>query len=366
MPLPATPQPKLVRPWLAVVALALAVGTANAETLTVISWGGPYAAAQRATFIDEFERETGITVRMDEFSGGLAPVRAQAETGDIYWDVLDLEFADIVLGCEEGLLHPFGADELRAPDGTRARDDYYPGLYSECGVAGVIYSTVIAYNIAAFGDKPPTKVADFFDLKRFPGKRGMRRSPLANLEFALMADGVADEDVYATLDTDAGKARAFRKLDEVKSSVLWWEVAAQAVQMLADHEVTMATTFNGRVFHEAVVEERGIEIMWDGELLDSSQFAIVAGTPRLDAAKRFAEFVSRPRSMAALARVMPFNPARRSADALVDGESDIGIDMQRYMPASEEHLRVGLWYDWAWWQDHLDELTERFSAWALH
>ena len=373
----APPHPKPCRtPWacprrcarpaaaaLAVAAIVAAGAAANAETLTVVSWGGPYADAQRTAFIDAFEAETGIEVKMDEFGGGLARVRAQARTQDVYWDVVDLEFADVVLGCEEGLLHRFDADEFPAPDGTLARDDYYSDAYSECGVAGVIYSTVIAYNAQAYPKTPPTSVADFFDVKRFPGKRGMRRTPLANLELALMADGV--KNVYQALDTEAGRAKAFAKLDVVKPHVLWWDVAAQAVQMLASGEVAMATTFNGRVFHEAVIEKQPIEIIWDGEVLDSSQFAIVAGTPRLAAAKRFAEFVSRPESMAALARQMPFNPARRSANVLVTGDSAIGIDMQRYLPASEEHLRQGLWYDWPWWHDNLDELTERFTAWDL-
>ena len=54
------------------------------------------------------------------------------------------------------------------------------------------------------GDDKPTTLADFFDTEKFPGKRGLRKSPKANLEMALIADGVAPDEVYATLETDEG------------------------------------------------------------------------------------------------------------------------------------------------------------------
>ncbi len=53
-------------------------------------------------------------------------------------------------------------------------------------------------------ERKPETIADFFDLETFPGRRGMRRVPAVNLEFALMADGVPRDEVYATLDTPEG------------------------------------------------------------------------------------------------------------------------------------------------------------------
>ena len=111
---------------------------------------------------------------------------------------------------------------------------------------------------------------DFFDLERFPGRRGMRRSPVANLEFALMGDGVPAEEVYAVLDTRAGVERAFRKLDTIKDEVVWWETGAQPPQMLADGEVLMSTAYNGRIFNAQVLEEQSFVIVWDGQVLDTS------------------------------------------------------------------------------------------------
>ena len=92
----------------------------------------------------------------------------------------------------------------------------------------MFYSTVYAYHAEHFKERKPETIADFFDLEAFPGRRGMRRVPIVNLEFALMADGVPRDSVYAILDTPEGVSRAFRKLDTIKDQVVWWEAGRTA------------------------------------------------------------------------------------------------------------------------------------------
>ena len=348
-------------------ALAQAPEPEEPASLTFVSWGGPYARAQRSAFIDAFTEETGITVRMDDYSGGLAQVRAQIEAGDIHWDAIDLERADVLLGCEEGLLEHLDVDALPpAPDGTPASEDYYPNTLSDCGGAGIVYATIFAYHGDAFPTDGPTSIKDFFDVRRFPGRRGMRRSPMVNLEFALMADGVPADEVYAVLDTPVGKARAFRKLDSIKPHVLWWEATGQPVQMLADHEVVMTTAYNGRIFTAGVVEGHAFVPVWRGQVLDSGLIGIIAGTPRLQAATAFLQFASRPERMAAMTGHFPYSPSRRSAAALVHDSAASGLPhLLQHLPTDPERLDYALWSDSQWWSDHIDEMTERFSAWLL-
>ena len=77
-------------------------------------------------------------------------------------------------------------------------------------------------------------IADLFDLQKFPGKRALQKDPFVNLEWALIADGVAIKDVYKVLGTPEGVDRAFKKLDTIKKDVVWWEAGAQPPQLLAD------------------------------------------------------------------------------------------------------------------------------------
>ena len=352
----------------AAIALAtmLVVGCSgpSGESLTVVSWGGAYAQAVRKGYIEPFVAETGVEVRLEDYNGGLAQVRAQVEAGKVHWDVVDFEIADAVSGCDEGLLEPIDATALpSASDGTPAVDDFLPDTLLDCSVGTLFYSTVYAYNAERIpGDKPAT-IDDFFDLERFPGRRGMRRTPLVNLEFALIADGVPVSEVYTTLDTSAGVDRAFRKLDTIKEQVVWWEAGAQPPQMLADGEVVMSTAYNGRIFNAQVIESQPFVIVWDGQVLDTGQLGIVAGTRNLETALEFVRFATTAESMAAVSGHIAYSPVRRSGLPLVGTHVEAGVDMTPHMPTHPENTVRVLQSNWLWWSDHMDTMNERFSAW---
>ena len=334
------------------------------ESLTVVSWGGSYAQACVKAYHEPFTAKSGIKIRLEDYNGGLAQIRAQVETGNVHWDVVDMEIADAVLACDEGLLEFIAADDLPpGPDGTPAAQDFLPDTLTECGVGTLFYSTIYAYNRENFSGPRPATIEDFFDVKKFPGRRGMRRTPQVNLEFALMADGISPDQVYATLGTAEGVNRAFRKLDTIKEHIVWWKAGAQPPQMLADGEVVMSTAYNGRIFNAQVLENQPFTVVWDGQVLDQGQLAIVAGTSRLEAARRFLAFAARTESMARVGRYISYSPVRRSGSALITTHLETGIDMKPHMPTTPENMTRTLHNNWEWWSDHVDQMNERFSAW---
>ena len=334
------------------------------QPITVVSWGGSYARAVDEGANVPFTEATGIPIRLESYNGGLAQIRAQVDVGNVHWDVVDLEIADAVRGCDEGLLEPIDIDDLPpGPDGTTAAEDFVAESQTECGVSNVYWSTVYAYNDRNFPGEKPTTMADFFDLEKFPGRRGMRRVPQVNLEFALIADGVPLDEVYATMRTPEGLDRAFAKLETIRDEVVWWEAGAQPPQMLADREVVMSTAYNGRIFNAQILENQPFTIVWDGQLLDVGQIGIVAGTRRLEEALRYVAFKTSAESLARIARRISYSPSRRSAVPLVTTHVVAGIDMAPHMPAGPGNADRALRYDWAFWVDYQDELNERFSAW---
>lgn len=350
----------------AVLALAAAANpSVGAEqALTVVSWGGSYARATKAAVLDPFTAETGIEVQLTDYNGGLAQVRAQVESGNVHWDVVDLGMGDFERGCAEGLLETVDiAAFVPAADGTPAQDDYFPSVTTECGAGQLYGATVYAYRRDNFANERPETIADFFDLKRFPGRRGMRRIAEANLEFALLADGVPKSQVYDVLDTPAGIDRAFRKLDTIKEAVIWWEAGAQPPQMLADKEVAMSTAYNGRIFNAQVLEKQPFVIVWDGALLGAAGFGIVAGAPNAAAAHQLVAYAARPQVMASIGKYISYSPSRRSAVPLVGTHLATGVEMAPHMPTGGDNLANGLLEDWRWWSDHGDEIGERFGAW---
>ena len=351
-------------PALLAILFAAACGSDAPRSITTVSWGGSYGRAVNEGANIPFTEATGIQIDIEDYNGGLAQIRAQVDIGDVHWDVVDLEIADAVRGCDEGLLERIDINALPpGPDGTPAAEDFVAEGQTECGVGNLYWSTVYAYNEENIPGAKPTTMADFFDLEAFPGRRGMRRVPQVNLEFALIGDGVPLDQVYAVLDTPEGLDRAFAKLETIKDEVIWWEAGAQPPQMLADGEVAMTTAYNGRIFNAQVLENQPFVIVWDGQLLDVGQVGIVAGTPRLEEALQYVAFSTSAESLARIARRISYSPMRRSGMPLVSTHVVAGVEMEPHMPASPANAARALRYDWSWWVDHQDELNERFSAW---
>lgn len=349
---------------LTVAGLFAASAVAQADSLTVVSWGGAYTKSQIEAYHKPYAKKTGIKINSEDYSGGLAEIKAQVEAGNVSWDLVDLELSDVVLGCAEGLLEELPLDTLPpAPDGTPAAKDFLPGTLHECGVATIVWSTIYAYDKTKFPKGGPKTMADFFDIKKFPGKRGMRKGPKPNLEFALIADGVPTDKVYEVLGTAAGVDRAFAMLDKIRGEVLWWEAGAQPVQMLADGEVAMATAYNGRIFNAVATENKPFVIVWDGQVWDLDLWSIPKGAKNMEKALDFIRYSTDTQRLADQASWISYGPARASSIPLIGKHAEAGFDMGPHMPTAPSNFKNALQNDFEWWADHQDELNERFAAW---
>ena len=353
-------------PLIGAVALLGAMAHA-AKEITVVNFGGSYAKACADAYHERFESATGIRVRLENYTGGLAEVRAQVDTGSVHWDVVHVDNPGFIVGCDEGILEVVSDLDLPpAPDGTPAGEDFHAGSITECAIGTVIFATVVAYNAELIGDRTPATLQDFFDLERFPGRRGMRRAVSENLLFALMADGVEPHQVFDVLSTAQGVERAFRKLDTIKEQIVWWEAGAQPPQMLADGEVLMTTGWNGRIFNAQVLEGQPFRIIWDGHIRSHSHIAIVAGTPRLEQAREFVKFATSTESLVGVAERIAYAPLRKSGLQMIGNHVSAGLPMQPHMPTHPENAKRFLRNDPVWWSEHIDALTERFSAWLAN
>jgi putative spermidine/putrescine transport system substrate-binding protein len=207
-------------------------------------------------------------------------------------------------------------------------------------------------------------MADFFNTKAFPGKRGMRKSPKVTMEFALIADGVPVGEVYNVLGTEEGVARAFAKLDTIKDDVVWWEAGAQPPQLLADGEVVFSTAWNGRVFNAKNAEGQSFEMVWDGQIYDLDLWVIPKGSKNKEAALDFVAFSTATEQLAAQASWISYGPARASSEARIGTfHSDDSINMADHMPTAAANFKNALQNDYEFWADNADQLNERFNAW---
>lgn len=351
---------------LALLVSGMLLGTINAasasEKLTVVSWGGAFTKSQVEAYHKPYTAKTGVELVSEDFSGGLAEIKAQVEANNVRWDLVSLDKPDIVRGCAEGLLEPVDPSILLAgADGTPAAEDFIPGAIHECAVNTIVVSTVLAINEDAFkGKSVPSKLTDLFDLENYPGRRALQKMPQGNLEWALIADGVKPEQVYETLETTEGRARAFAKLDSIKPHVVWWTTGAQPPQMLADKEVTMASAFNGRI-HSATEEEgQPFKIIWDHQLGYMNGWAIPKGSPNLEQALDFIKFSSGTKPLADQAKYVAYGPTRKSSSA------QISPKILASLPTAPNNFQTAFLIDDEWWSDYADELNEEFNTWLLN
>ena len=329
---------------------ALTVG-ASARDLTFTGFGGASSERLNKAMLAPYTKATGIKITEATYDGGTAQMRLMVEAKNVTWDLVDVEGQDLYLGCEEGLYETFDASTMINTA------DYIPSaLGSKCGIGWSAWATVLAYN----SDKikvAPKDWGDFFDLAKYPGKRGLRQGPQFSLEIALMADGVPAADVYKVLGTPEGVDRAFKKLDTIKSSIQWWTAGAQPPQWLAAGDVVLSAAYNGRI---TVAHDQGQPLahIWDGQIYTYDYFVVPKGSPMKEQAFALMKYMLSAEPNAEQAKLIPYGPANIKSMAMLDPARIAQF------PTSPVNMKVSVATDNQFWAEHLQELTERFNAWA--
>ena len=367
---------RLLTATTALVASATVAGAEShvemANEMTIVSWGGAYQQSQLKAYVEPYlEMHPEVTVTWDESSAeAVAKLRAQNEAGNVTWDLVDATAADAMRLCDEGLAMEIDPDEdlAPAPDGTPASEDFGEEmLVSDCFIPQIAYSYTFGYrnDVAEWNGKEPDSICDVFDLENFPGTRSLEKRPHNNLEWALICDGVAYEDVYDVLETEEGQDRAFAKLDTIKDETIWWSSGADTPQLLADGEVVFGSTYNGRLFSLIVEQDQPVSMMWDTQSYDLDGWIIPEGLDEASLArvKDFLYFATDTQRLADQAKYISYGPARKSSAPLVGQHAELGIDMAPHMPTNPENATNAFVQNYEWWADYRDDLDSKFQAW---
>lgn len=337
---------------LSTIALStIATGALAEGKLSIVGWGGSWNDVYKEHVLDPFAASTGTEVMLDEWDGSLARIRAMIDSGSVSYDVVSVEAPQLAIGCDEGLFQPL-------PDVVAAqKDNYLPGTFGPCGIASDTWATVMVYDGDKLSDGPKSW-ADFWDVAKIPGKRGMLGQAMYTLENALLADGVAPADVYTLLRTPEGVDRAFAKLDEIKSDVVWWTSSSTAVQNLDAGEVVMTDMYNGRITFDNENNGKNYQIAWEaGFFYGTDMWAIVTDAPNPQAGKAFMEFFAVPENQSGFPKAYGYGTGdSRVYDLLT-------ADQRNRLPTSPERIGFGAPYDSTFWAENQESLEQRFKVW---
>jgi putative spermidine/putrescine transport system substrate-binding protein len=318
-------------------AMLIAANGASAQTLTVVSFGGSYQEGQSKALFQPAAKALGITVREETYTS-IADLRLKVRANAVTWDVVASGSGSAARAGAEGILEKLDYKIIDTKD-------FLPNFAGDYCVGGDVFSTVLAWNTKTYGNNGPQSWADFWDVKKFPGKRSYRKGVAGALEPALMADGVPADKVYEVLSAPGGIDRAIKKIKELKPHIaVWWTSGAQHAQLMKDGEVDMITGWNGRF---DVIAKDGAQVAYtfNQGLLDYDCFAIPKGAPNRDLAMKFLAEISKPQYQAEFTKYITYGPTNKKAYEL----GTIDAAYARRLPSHPENAARQLTINLDWY-----------------
>lgn len=320
-------------------------GAGGGNTLTFVSTGGAFQDAQKTAWQEPFTAETG-TKFVNDGPVDEPKMKAMVDAGRVSWDVIDLSAGPTAQYCGKYL------EEL---DFTVIDKSLYPAeTINDCGVPAYYYSQMFLYNTEKYGANPPTKAADFFDLDKYPGQRIVPPElSVGLLEFALLADGVAADQLYP-LDVD----RALKKLDPIKPHITFATTYGQIQQALVGKQVDMALSLTARTIL-SVREGAPFDVVWDKTIVNWDTLSVPKGSANKDLAMKFIASTAGKEQQATFAKLasnIPVSP---------DVKPDYDAVQQKLDPFATGHKDSLVYADPKWWGENLDEVTAKFTAWKV-
>jgi putative spermidine/putrescine transport system substrate-binding protein len=219
--------------WFGVSATAHA---ADDNVAVFAGWGGSWQKGERTFYFDSFEKATGIKV-IDVAEVKLTKTKTMVDANNVEWDVVQ------ALGMWVSQKTSSGELWEQLDYSGIATDGVPKDLIDSHAVGIATFAQILAYNTNAYPQgKQPTSWADFWDLKKFLGKRGTLNQPRYSLEMALMAKAVLMDKLYP-LNVDG----SLKKWDAIKSDTLFLAQWPQAPSLLASGEITMTLSSQARI-----------------------------------------------------------------------------------------------------------------------
>jgi putative spermidine/putrescine transport system substrate-binding protein len=330
--------------WIGLVAVAataaLGASGLRAQELTVVSFGGSYQEGQSKALFQPAAKALGIKLKEETYTS-IADLRLKVKAGAVTWDVVTSGSGSAARAGAEGLLEKLDYNVIDT-------SSFLPGTKQDYCVGGDVFSTVLAWNTKTYGKNGPQSWADFWDVKKFPGKRSYRKAVAGALEPALMADGVPPEKVYEVLSSPGGIDRAIKKIKELKPHIaVGWSSGAQHAQLMKDGEVDMITGWNGR-FDVVAKDGAPVTYTFNQALLDYDCYAVAKGAPNKDLAMKFLAEISKPQYQAEFTKYITYGPTNKKAFDL--GTIDAAYAKQ--LPSYPENAAKQLVIDLDWYIKH--------------
>jgi len=310
--------------------------------------GGSYQEALQQGTWNEFTKITGIEVIGVPANTGKLLTMAQAGSQEL--DVVEANAIAMLTLQERGVLEEIDYSRFEYTD-INDVGTVEPTYLSYCA-----FAEAICYNTEAFPDARPTDWKDVWDVEKFPGRRMLQdaKAISPNLEFALLAAGVAREDLYP-LDVD----RAFDMLRQIRPHVIkFFDSGALGASLLADRTAVLGALWTNRV--EALQKDGApVAIEWNQAMRVTEYTGVLKGSPNYDNAMRLIDYSSSPQAQALSLPQIGLSPEN------IKAFDHISPEVAATLPTNPDLKEIGFEQDAAWWIANRAEIARRWEEFLL-
>jgi len=317
---------------------------AAAAEIVMWNWGGQSEECHQSAIGAAFTKDTGIPLKFDTSGPLQGKIKEMVDSGNVTADVCDADLFDAVALGKTGHLE---ALDYSVIDKAKTIDGYA----LEFGISIILYGYAFMYDTQAYPDGPPTSWADFFDTAKFPGTRSLYKWANGSLEAALMADGVAADQLYP-LDID----RALKRITAIKADTIYWGSGSEAHDMIVNGEVTMGMIWQNRGRSIETETNGRYKLVMNQALAMPGAYIVPKGNPAgADVMKFIATAQSVPAQLDLFAclGMTPTNPEAIAQMAEVD---------QPYSITSAANMPMIALNDPTWWGENTDAAVNAFLA----
>lgn len=316
----------------------------GSREITIVNWGGIANQAYDKFYGQPFMADNPDWKVLQDSSGATAGrIRSQVESGKVAWDLCDSSGSTSVQLGSMNLLAKI--DYSIVPRDTVID----PAFTLEYGAAPYSFSSVLVYDKSKFPE-PPKSWADFWDLKKFPGRRLLRRDAPTTLDAALLSLGKTKDNLYP-IDVRAALAR----IREIKQDLVYWTSGSESENIMRTGEAVMGMIWHTRAKVLYDETQGRIASTWNQGILQQGIFVIPRGNPSGVMAQRcLASMLSRPDPQVGLMQVLGNGPTHK------DAASRVPEALKRFNPTDPANAAVQVVIGTDWWGRNYNEVNQDF------
>jgi putative spermidine/putrescine transport system substrate-binding protein len=327
---------------------------ASHRALVWADFGGLHNEAAAQVFLDPWAAASG-----GSYASDISDDLRLLSGGNVPWDIVNSNPFTIDIACLRGLARPLDRQILELSD--------YPRRYvGRCWIAPWFYGGVLAYN-PKLVRRAPKSWADFFNIREFPGARGILDfSGFAQqFEIGAIATGVPVQKVYAHLygatekDGHAAMQAALVPWESIRRELIFQSYGSEQLAQLDRGEVVMAMVSTPRAV-AAIQNGAKIDIAWDTSIVGLSTFMVPSASQNPDIAMEILDWMLDPKKQVEFARASFYGPTSPEAQRMIAADPKLcSVIMSCPNRLTADTLTI----DDEWYGNRAKMIVEMWSAW---